>query len=119
MRDTGQDPQVMQIRGALVKSLDGESQTRDAKRGSLIWAVTRDLCCKKRRSQAGGSQQHFLQSYQISLYQNQSQQYEILFSACDTSAPTPTIPSETRYRMIFVCLFISISALHMLQAHIQ
>lgn len=114
MCDTGQDPQVMQIRPALVKSLDGEAQ-----RAALIWVFTGGLCCMKRRGQAGGSQQLFLQSYQISLYQNQSQQYEILFSACDTTAPTPTIPSETRYRMIFVCLFISISALHMLQAHIQ
>lgn len=116
---TGQDPQVMQIRAALVKSLDGEAQTRDAKRGTLIWMFTGGLCCMKRRGQAGGSQQPFFQSYQISLYQNQSQQYEILFSACGTTAPTPAIPSEARYCMIFVCLFISISALHMLQAHIQ
>lgn len=72
-----------------MKSLDGEAQTQDAKRGTLIWMFTGGLCCTKRRGQAGGSQQPFFQSYQISLYQNQSQQYEILFSACDTTAPTP------------------------------
>lgn len=33
--DTGQDPQVMQIRPALVKSLDGEAQ-----RAALIWVFT-------------------------------------------------------------------------------
>lgn len=85
MCDTGQDPQVMQV----VKSLDGEAQTWDAERGTLIWVFTGGLCCMKGRGQAGGSQQPFFQSYQISLYQNQSQQYEILFSACDTTAPPP------------------------------
>lgn len=46
--DTGQDPQVMQIRAALVKSLDSEAQTQNAKRGTLIWVFTGGLCAVRK-----------------------------------------------------------------------
>lgn len=80
----------------------------------VLWfgCLTEGLRYIKREGQTRGSQQPFCWSYRISLYQNQSQQ--ILFSAHDAAAPAPTIPSETSYRMICTCLFISISALHML-----
>lgn len=77
--------------------------------GSLlgIWIIERGY-------QTRGSQHPFFSSYQISLYQTNSQQYQILFSARRAVVPPATIPSETSYRMIFVCFFISVPALHML-----